>query len=54
MTNLMRRGRPARLLIAAGLGTAAAGVWLLTCTGWGLIAAGTAAVLTGLTAIDVD
>ncbi len=54
MTRLLRRGRGARLLLAAGYATAAAGAWVLTGLGWGLVAAGTAAVLTGLTAIDVD
>jgi hypothetical protein len=52
VTRLLRHGRAARLVLAAGYGTAAAGVWVLTGLGWGLIAVGIAGVLTALTAID--
>lgn len=54
LQRLSRSGPAAQVLVLAGLATAAAGVWVLTEVGWGLIAAGVAAVLGGLLAIDVD
>lgn len=53
MSRLQPRGA-AGAVITAGLGTAAAGVWVMTGLGWGLVASGIAAVLAGLLAIDVD